>query len=227
MNMSQPPVEPPTGQQPGYRPPPAQPQYQQPPQGQPQYGQQPPQYAQPQQPAQPQYGQQPQPGYGQPLQQPGYGQPGQQGYGQQPPKQEAPRHPGYGPNPTGGPGGSQQPGAYGQGAQQQRPGGARNPLALASVIAGAIPLLLSILFVFVQAAMIASGSSEAYGAVSSVQTVLTGLFGVAALILGLVALSKRTAGSRALAGAGTALGVAAVVGLLTALLYPLVFAAAY
>lgn len=195
----QPPFQPPEQPQPWQQPP----QQYQPPQ-QPQY--QPPQYQQPQyQPQQPAY---------QPPQQPG----AHPGYGQ-PPKQEAPRHPGYGPTP-----GADGRGADHQGGNQQ--GARRNPLALASVVLGAVPFVLGLLFVFIQAGMIASASSEAYGTVSLVQTVLQALLGIGALVLGLLALAKPGPG-RALAGAGVALGAATLVGVLGTILYPLVFAAAY
>ncbi len=203
----QPPFQPPEPPRSGQ--PPQPPQYQQPPQ---QY--QPPQYQPPQQPQyQPPQYQPQQPAY-QPPQQPG----AHPGYGQ-PPKQEAPRHPGYGPT----------PGTDGRGAEHQggHPQGARrNPLALASVILGAVPSLLGLIFIFIQAGMIASASSDAYGAVSLVQTVLQALLGIGALVLGLLALAKAGPG-RALAGAGVALGAATLVGVLGTILYPLVFAAAY
>jgi hypothetical protein len=193
----QPPEPPPSGQQP--------PQYPQPPQPQPQPQYQPPQY------------QQPQPGY-QPPQQPG----AHPGYGQ-PSKQEAPRHPGYGPTPGAG-GGSEHQGGHSQPGHPQ--GARRNPLAVASVILGAVPSVLGLIFIVVQAGLIAGASSEAYGAVSLVQTVLQALLGIGALVLGLLALAKPGPG-RALAGAGVALGAATLVGVLGAILYPLIFAAAY
>ncbi|MCS5722302.1 hypothetical protein N1028_15505 [Herbiconiux sp. CPCC 203407] len=192
----QPPEQPQTGQQ--YQPP-QQPQYQ------------PPQYQQPQyQPQQPAY---------QPPQQPG----AHPGYGQ-PPKQEAPRHPGYGPTPGAD---GRSPEHQGGPSQPGQPQGARrNPLAVASVILGAVPSVLGLIFIFVQAGLIAGASSEAYGAVSLVQTVLQALLGIGALVLGLLALAKPGPG-RALAGAGVALGAATLVGVLGTILYPLVFAAAY
>lgn len=160
-----------------------------------------------------------QPPYQPPQYQPPQYQPPQPpphpGYGQ-PPRQEAPRHPGYGPNPGAN--------SNGQPDSPQAPG--RNPLALASVVVGAVPFVLSLLFVFIQAGLIANASSEAYSAFSLAQTVLQALLGIAALVLGLLSLAKPGRG-RALGGAGVALGAATLVSVFSAILYPLVFAAAY
>ncbi|MFB2583289.1 hypothetical protein ACEXQD_18745 [Herbiconiux sp. P15] len=196
--MSQPPVDPTSsGQQPGYGQPP---QFQ-PPQGPPQPQYQPPQYQPPQQ--QPPY-QAPQYRPQQPGQQPGYGQqPGQQQPGQQQ------QYPGYG----------QQP---------QKAASTRNPLAFASLILGVIPTVLGLLFLLVQAALLSSGGSDAYGAISGVQLTLQALLGIAALVLGILALVRPGSGkSKAMAGAGTALGGALLVNVLSSVLYPIVINAFY
>ena len=166
------------------------------------------------------------------------------------------RHPGYGPNPPGpaygpartgqgydpaqsgpaqhGPaqhGPAQYGPAYGgQNVAPPPPGAyprpARNPLGLASLIVGAIPSLLGVFFLLVQAALITSGDAQAFGAVSTASSVLSGLLGAAALILGLVALARRGA-SKTLAAAGIALGAATLVGVLGSLLYAGVLNALY
>lgn len=164
----------------------------------------------------------------------------------QPPADQPPRHPGYGPTPPGAepaPSPSQQaypahpgygaptPPAY---AAQQgytaaaQPGypptsspraAARNPLGLASLVIGALAPLLGLLFLFIQAGALRAMSGDIFGAVNTVHTVLDALIGLAAVILGLVALSKRGA-SKTLAAAGIALGAATLVGVLGAIIYP-------
>lgn len=89
-----------------------------------------------------------------------------------------------------------------------RPG--RNPLGLASLVAGALISLLGLLFIVVQAAVIGSGSPEALGALSAVAGVLTALLGIAAIVLGVVAI-LRPGLSKTFAAAGIALGAAGLV----------------
>ncbi|MFB2596378.1 hypothetical protein ACEXQE_01155 [Herbiconiux sp. P17] len=141
------------------------------------------------------------------------------GYGATPPA--APRHPGYGPNPPGAPGG---PGA--SGSPQANGPAARNPLGLAAFVLGAIGPVLGFLFLFIQAAVFASGGGGAFAAVSLVQTVLAGLTSLAAVILGLVAIS-RPGSPKALASAGLALGGAGLLGVLGAIVYPVILSVMY
>ena len=163
-----------------------------------------------QQPYPPQYGT---PGGYSPPQQP------HPGYGATPPAGAAPRHPGYGPNPPGGPAQPGQPGA--PGPQQARGVATRNPLGLAALVLGAIGPVLGFLFVFIQAAVFASGGGAGLGPISAVQGVLVGLTALAAVILGLVAIS-RPGSPKALASAGLALGAAGLLSVLSGLLYPVV-----
>ncbi|TAJ47923.1 MAG: hypothetical protein EPO52_06955 [Herbiconiux sp.] len=153
-----------------------------------------------------------QPGYAAPghpgaqvPQQPRYEAPGQTGYPApgQPPR---PQHPGYGSNPSGAP--APQSGAAG-----------RNPLGLASLVVGAIDPLLGLVFLFVQAGALRVMSGDIFGAISTVHTVLSALIGIAAVVLGIVALSRRGT-SKTFAAAGIALGAAALVGVLGAVIYP-------
>jgi hypothetical protein len=87
-----------------------------------------------------------------------------------------------------------------------------------SLILGAVPSLLGIIFILVQAAVFTSGDTDVYGAVAGASSLLSGLFGLAAVIVGIVALTRRGA-SKTLAAAGLALGAAAIVGVLTNALY--------
>ncbi|WP_368497421.1 hypothetical protein [Herbiconiux sp. A18JL235] len=159
---------------------------------------------------------QPHPGYGgQEQRHPGYGnQPQHPGYGAPQATQAQPRHPGYGANP------SEQQHAFGAptSGSTSANGLARNRLGLVALILGAIPSVLGLIFLLAQAAMIAGGDPYSVGTLSGVAMVLNGLLGLAALIVGLIALTRRGLG-KALAAAGTALGAATLVGVLGNLLY--------
>lgn len=98
---------------------------------------------------------------------------------------------------------------------------ARNPLGLVSVIVGAVPLLLGLIGPFLPLAIMSAGN---YGLYSVVIAVLNGVglvMGIAALVIGVVAITRKGL-PKALAGIGVGLGIAAVWGGLTAFLYPLV-----
>ena len=145
------------------------------------------------------------------------------------------RHPGYGPTPPAGGtpqqphpgyGAPQQPAAFQPGRGDAGPRLAPNPLGFASMVVGAIVPLLGVLFLLIQAAAIRSAEPSALGAISSVGNVLGGLLGVAALVLGLVALTRRGA-SKTFAAAGVALGASAVVSVIGAFLYGLVITLMY
>ncbi len=168
------------------------------------------------------YGAQPQQppyGYGQQAQHPGYGaQPQQPGYGATQATPAQPHHPGYGANPSGATRASGAPAFSSSPGDSSTNHTARNPLGLVALIVGAIPSVLGLIFLFAQAALIANGDPYSIGTLSAVASVLNGLLGVAALIIGLIALTRRGQG-KALAAAGTALGAAAVVGVLGNLLY--------
>ncbi|MCS5717962.1 hypothetical protein N1027_07410 [Herbiconiux sp. CPCC 205763] len=111
-------------------------------------------------------------------------------------------------------------------APSERNPASRNPLGLAALILGAIGPVLGFLFVFVQAAVISSGGVGAIAAVSITQSVLVGLTAIAAVILGIVAIS-RPGSSKAFASAGLALGAAGVLSVLGALIYPVIVSLTY
>ncbi|MCS5734242.1 YML083C domain-containing protein [Herbiconiux daphne] len=129
-------------------------------------------------------------------------------------------HPGYGPNPGSGPNPGYAPGTA-TAPPPLIPRPTRNTLGLASLIVGAIGPVLGLLFLLIQAALIGSGETQAIGAAGAVNGVLSGLVAAAALVLGLIALSRRGA-SKTLAAAGIALGAAGLVGVFGAVLYGLV-----
>lgn len=160
------------------------------------YPPQPPHQQQPnQQPAQQPLWQQP----GQ--QQPGQYQPGAgQGYGAVPPTPGAP--------------------AAGAGAGPGNSGAARRsaPFGGLGIVAAIVGVLVSGAFVLVQAIMIRSASwmwVERYGVFAAVHLALVTLFGVAAVVLGIVALRRRE--SQLLAGIAIGGGAVQLVGVLTSL----------
>lgn len=97
-----------------------------------------------------------------------------------------------------------------------------DPLALGSVIAGAGAHLLSLISTVVTAVASATGLFDLLGVVNLASTVVVALLAIAALVLGGIALFARRPPT-ALAGAGTALGTAALLIVLAAAVYPLVF----
>jgi len=109
----------------------------------------------------------------------------------------------------------------------QRPSGAttpgrdKNPLGLFSAIAGAAGVLLGAFFTLVQAAVAGTGNYAVLGAIGGLSTVLTVLLGLAALILGGIALLTRR-GSRVFAAVGVALGASFLVSGVVSLLYTLI-----
>ncbi|WP_127792591.1 hypothetical protein [Agromyces sp. LHK192] len=146
---------------------------------------------------------QPPPGYSTPPAyptQPGY--PAQPGYPTQPGYPGAPV--GYGPPAT------------------PRPTPQRSPLALTAVIAGAISTLVGSLVVLSYPVLLQGEYSYTlFTTVQWVSNTLIGLLGLVALATGVISLVRREP-ARALAGAGTALGAAAVFGILTGLLQGLI-----
>lgn len=145
------------------------------------------------------------------------GQPPQQGYWQQPQGygQQPPSHPGAQPQYGGQP-------HYGQPA----PTAGRNPMGLASLIVGAVPSVLGIVFLIAQAAVFRSGETEALGAISGLNSVLSAILALAAIVLGIVAVTRRGL-SKTLAAAGIALGAATLVSVLSGLIYTAALSAFY
>ncbi|WP_291055732.1 hypothetical protein [Herbiconiux sp.] len=110
-------------------------------------------------------------------------------------------------------------------AEPTRP--APNPLGLASLVVGAIGPLLGALFLIIQAVALGSGGgTDVFQIVSTTGNVLSGLVAVAALVLGLVAIT-RPGRSKTLAAAGIALGASGLVGVLSVLLYGVVLSLVY
>jgi hypothetical protein len=120
-----------------------------------------------------------------------------------------------------------QPADYSAYASPQRPastttpGTDRNPLGVFAAIAGAVGVLLGAFFTLVQAAIAGTGNYAALGAIGALSAVLTVLLGLAALLLGGIALLTRR-GSRIFAAVGVALGASILVSGITGLLYPLI-----
>ncbi|WP_438352138.1 hypothetical protein [Microbacterium sp. CJ88] len=207
------------------------------------YGQQPPQtpaqpaYAQPvppqpgqapSQPVPPQPGQAPsQPGGPQPsYTQPAPTQPGQ-------PPQQVPPHPGqppyaqqYGQAPQYAQGAPAYPSAASSYAQpgEPKPASKGNPLALVSIIAGALLLLWQFVFLFLQAGAYASSSYQAIGALGTVSGVVQGILALVALAFGVIGLAQRGK-PRVLAGIGTGIGISGLVGVIVGLIFPIIIAA--
>ncbi|WP_440710268.1 hypothetical protein [Herbiconiux sp. YIM B11900] len=130
-------------------------------------------------------------------------------------------------NPPGGlgsPGGPGGPQAYAAAPPPTRL--APNPLGLASLVVGAIGPLLGALFLIIQAVSLGSGGTDAFQVIGSIGNVLSGLVAVAALVLGLVAITRRGR-SKTLAAAGIALGASGLVGVLSVLLYGAVLSLVY
>jgi hypothetical protein len=133
------------------------------------------------------------------------------------PNQQQNAQPSYGPAPTT----PSAPGAQGTYSPQGTPAPSalqRNPLGLASLIVGAIGILGSFVHAALQIAFIRAGNIDVLGALGTTSSVLTALFGIAAVGLGVIALLRRAA-SKAFASAGVALGGALLVETANALVY--------
>lgn len=103
---------------------------------------------------------------------------------------------------------------------------ARNPLGLVSVILGGIPLLFGVIVPFVILAITRLGDYNLIGIFSALFNGLAFVLGVAALVVGLFAITRKGL-PKALAGIGTGLGIAAAWGGITAFLYPVVMQLVY
>ena len=118
------------------------------------------------------------------------------------------------------------PSVYGNPASASADGPRANPLGLASLIVGALNPLLGLLSTLVVNLLIVAGNgTQGITFASAGFAVLSGLLGLAALVLGIIALLRKNS-RKAAAGAGTALGAAGIVGLLGNLLVPLIFSLA-
>lgn len=98
----------------------------------------------------------------------------------------------------------------------------RDPIGIVSLVAGAAAHLLGLLSTLVAAILSVNGLFELTGVSSFISSLLSALLGLAAIGFGVAALLRRTPG-RAVAGAGTALGAAALLGVLATAIYPIVF----
>lgn len=120
--------------------------------------------------------------------------------------------------------------SYGQpGGPTARP--ASNSLGVIAVILGGIPLLFSLIQPVITVLLLRAATNfriSAYDSVGALSAVVSGLafvLGAAAVVVGIIGLRRRGA-SKALAGVGVGLGIAAVWGGIAGFLYPLVMSLA-
>jgi hypothetical protein len=97
----------------------------------------------------------------------------------------------------------------------------RNPLGVVALIVAAAAVILGFVMNLVQAGIIATGDYTVIGIITAVQTGINGFLGLAAALLGLIALLIKGAG-KAFAAAGFAVGCSILVGVIGALLYSVV-----
>jgi hypothetical protein len=103
-------------------------------------------------------------------------------------------------------------------ATTSAPARKKNPLGLVALILGAATVLIGTALTLVQAGVVGSRNFELLGAFSALQSVASGLLGIGATIVGIIALILPNT-SKPLAAAGLALGVSSVLGTITGLLY--------
>ncbi|RFA22374.1 hypothetical protein [Subtercola boreus] len=111
------------------------------------------------------------------------------------------------------------------GAEGAAAGHGRNPLGLIALVVGAVGILFNVLFTLVQAVAVGQGMYDLLSTFAVAHSILAIVIAVATIALGVLALLKKGA-PKAAAGAGTALGAASLVSVLTGLLYSGVIAAA-
>lgn len=147
--------------------------------------------------------------------------------GQAPPPPYAPG-PQAGPVPTGYPQGAYPAYASAPYPPSTEPGvtSRRNTLGLVSVIVGAVPLLLGLISPFVTLLAYHGTNYDLIGLANAILNGIGFLLGLAALIIGLIAVTRKGL-PKALAGIGIGLGIGATWGGITALLYPVVLQFAF
>lgn len=94
----------------------------------------------------------------------------------------------------------------------------KNTFGLVSLIAGTVVPVLGLISTLTSAALFRSRVYDVTGIVSGVSSVLSALLGIAALIFGVLGLMRRNS-PKAAAGAGTALGASALLGVIGTVIY--------
>ncbi|RFA08627.1 hypothetical protein B7R54_04815 [Subtercola boreus] len=110
------------------------------------------------------------------------------------------------------------------GTDIQNPPRARNPLGIVALVVGVVGILFNALFTLVQAVVVGQGMYDLLATFGVAHSVLAIVIALATIALGVVAL-LRPGAPRGAAGAGTALGAASLVSVLTGFLYSGVIAA--
>ncbi|RFA15403.1 hypothetical protein B7R21_05150 [Subtercola boreus] len=100
----------------------------------------------------------------------------------------------------------------------------RNTLGIVALVVGVVGILFNVLFTLVQAVVVGQGMYELLATFGVAHSVLAIVIALATIALGIVAL-LRPGAPRGAAGAGTALGAASLVTVLTGFLYSGVIAA--
>ncbi|MRG60204.1 hypothetical protein GE115_10040 [Agromyces sp. CFH 90414] len=93
----------------------------------------------------------------------------------------------------------------------------RSPLAIVSLCAGIVTSAIGMLMVLAYPAILTGDGYASFWIVQLAQTVVTVVFALIATVCGIIALVRREP-ARALAGAGTALGAAALASVVVSLL---------
>jgi len=96
-----------------------------------------------------------------------------------------------------------------------------NPLGLIALILGVVVLVLGVVMMLVQASLIAAQAYEALEPLGWLNTLVSGVLGAAAIVLGAVGLAQRGR-PQAVAGIGLGIGVAVLVSVISGMLYTLV-----
>ncbi|MBN0039186.1 hypothetical protein JN535_03230 [Cellulosimicrobium cellulans] len=104
------------------------------------------------------------------------------------------------------------------GSSSPAPGARRSPLAVVAFVAGAATVLVGAVFTLALPFVLSSSgySPSSVGVLQLVNGILTGVLALVATVTGAVALVRRLPGT-ALAAAGTALGAAALLGVVLGL----------
>ncbi|MDF9875308.1 hypothetical protein [Cellulosimicrobium cellulans] len=107
---------------------------------------------------------------------------------------------------------------YGPSSPAPTPGARRSPLAVVAFVAGTATVLVGAVFTLAFPFVLSSSgySPSAAGVLQLVNGILTGLLALVAAVAGAVALGRRLPGT-ALASGGTALGAAALLGVVLGL----------
>jgi hypothetical protein len=105
--------------------------------------------------------------------------------------------------------------------QVSKPARTGNLLGLVALIVGVVLLMFGFVMMLVQGGLIAAEVYDALGAVSLLNTVVSGLLAAAAIVLGAVGLAQRGR-PKALAGIGLGIGAAVLVSVFSGVLYSVI-----